>query len=297
MLNVSCTMRILPALMLLLLMPVIGLAEYSTVIEVEGQACMGDDKSRRDTEREALQQVQRTAVEHSQTWLRSETTVQNMILEKDLIEAFARATVTILEELEKAWFTDARTGDCFRIRVRAEVVPKLPESPESKDVPDSGQSTELNPRGPLDVRLWTSQEVYREGERMRIYVQGNKPFYAVIHYHDANGGILQLLPNAHRAEHYFNGSVIYEIPSGRDAFDLIVTPPYGTETIRLYAATSPLGPLTLKNLGPVYAVENQGTEIAKLTRGVAIVLKEPGNPSEIAAAEFVERHQEVNTQP
>jgi hypothetical protein len=50
---------------------------------------------------------------------------------------------------------------------------------------------------------------------------------------------VQLLPNSYRAENYFNGGVVYEVPSGNDRFDLEVSPPFGKENIFVYASSSP----------------------------------------------------------
>jgi hypothetical protein len=93
--------------------------------------------------------------------------------------------------------------------------------------------------------LWTDKQTYKQGEKITIYLKGNKPFHARILYKDAACDLLQLLPNPHRPENYFNGGVIYEIPSGNDRFDLEVTPPFGQEDILIYAGTSPLGDINL----------------------------------------------------
>ncbi|TET95441.1 MAG: DUF4384 domain-containing protein [Desulfobacteraceae bacterium] len=81
------------------------------------------------------------------------------------------------------------------------------------------------PNAPLTVNLWTDKERYQIGEKIKIYLKGNKPFYARIVYHDAVDRLIQLMPNPYRSENYFNGGVIYEIPSGRDKFELEVSPP------------------------------------------------------------------------
>ena len=66
-------------------------------------------------------------------------------------------------------------------------------------------------------------------------MKGNKPFYVRVVYEDADGSILQLLPNPYRQDNYFNGGVVYEIPSGNDRFELEVSPPFGEENIVVYA--------------------------------------------------------------
>jgi len=63
----------------------------STIVEAEGRAAMGEDKSRKATQEIALKEAKRTAAESAATFIKSETTVKNHEEEKDLIEAFSAA--------------------------------------------------------------------------------------------------------------------------------------------------------------------------------------------------------------
>src|SRR5271157_5079378 len=94
-------------------------AAQSTITEADGYACMGYDKSRKQAEDEALTNAKRKAVEYASTYIKSETQVKDFQLQKDLIEAYANATVKIIQEIEKAWYKDASSGDCFRVKVKA----------------------------------------------------------------------------------------------------------------------------------------------------------------------------------
>lgn len=76
-------------------------ASQSTVTEVEGNACMGDDKSRKQTEEYALADAKRKAVEFASTYIKSETEVKDFVLAKDLLSAYAQAEVKVLQELSK----------------------------------------------------------------------------------------------------------------------------------------------------------------------------------------------------
>ena len=89
-------------------------------------------------------------------------------------------------------------------------------------------------------------------------------------YRDAAKNNLQLLPNPYRQDHYFQGGVIYEIPSGMDRFELEVSPPFGEENIMVYASVSELGDLNLKEEGSVYAVKTKSKDIGMKTRSVKI---------------------------
>ena len=71
------------------------------------------------------------------------------------------------------------------------------------------------------VKAWTDKKAYRQGDRIRVYIKGNKPFYARVLYKDASGETIQLLPNAHRSENYFNGGAVYDTTTGRGVAGLV----------------------------------------------------------------------------
>jgi len=261
----------------------------STITEAEGYACMGYDKSRKQTEEEALTNAKRMAVEYASTYIKSETRVKDFQLEKDLIDAYANATVKIIQEVEKAWYRDASSGDCFKLKIKAEVVP------DEKAMTKISKGAEFadDPSAPLNVQVWTDKKEYRQSEKIRIYLKGNKPFYARVLYKDAKGDLLQILPNPFRADNYFHGGVVYEFPSGNDKFELQVTPPFGEEGIIVYAGTNALGEIDLKDIGAVYEIKTKQQDIGVKTRAVKIRPKEEGKES--AASEFYEGKVTVKT--
>jgi hypothetical protein len=264
-------------------------AAQSTITEAEGNACQGDERSRRQTEQAALADAKRNAAEAAVTYVKSESRVEDFTVEKDIIAAYTNAAVKILEVRDKAWHRDPAAGECYRVRIRAEVVPdvKAPaESPAGAPIPAASG-------GPLQVRIWTDKSAYREGEKIRIRLQGNRPFYARILYRDASGGLLQLLPNPHRTDDYFQGGVTYELPAEGDRFDLAVSTPFGAEDILVYASTSPLGNIDLAAAGAVFQVETRPADVATRTRGVRIEAR-PG-AGQPAAAGFVESKVTIKT--
>lgn len=265
-------------------------ADQSVIVQAEGYSCMGDDKSRSQTRADALTDAKRKAADQAGTYVVSETSVKDYITEKDVIDAYARATVKILEELESRWSKDSTAGECYHLRVKAEVIP---DEQAMQARADTGRDPMDDPSGPLTVDVWTDSEAYRAGDRMKVFLKGNKPFYARVVYRDAQGTLVQLLPNAHRTAHYFNGGTVYEIPAGRDAFTLEVTPPFGKETVTVYAGTRPLGDLDMQDAGGVYLVRDGADAVGVKTRGVMITHE--AGPSGVA--EFVESNRAVTTRP
>jgi hypothetical protein len=255
-------------------------AAQSTIKIAEGSACMGDDKSRKQTETAAMADAKRNAIESVQTYMSSATEVKDFELQKDLVSAYANATVSVIEEMEKGWYKDPSLGDCFKVKIKAEVIPDEKAMEKAKD-------TALNdPSLPLSVKVWTDKATYREGEKIKIYLQGNKPFFARVIYRDAAKNNLQLLPNPYRQDNYFQGGVIYAIPSGTDKFELEVNPPFGEESIMIYASVSELGDLNLKQEGSVYSVKTKPQDIGIKTRSIKIKDVSPGKAQK--PAEFSE---------
>jgi hypothetical protein len=146
------------------------------------------------------------------------------------------------------------------------------------------QSKELDdPSAPLKVKVWAEKNQYKAGERIKLFLKGNKPFYARVLYKQADGTLVQILPNPYRKDDYFQGGVIYEIPSGPDRFELEVTPPFGEESFIVYASTGELGSLELEQAGGVYKVRTNLDDVGEKTRGIKIV--EAGSKK---GAEFAE---------
>ncbi len=265
-------------------------AAQSTITEADGNACMGDDKSKKQTEQAALADAKKRAVEFASTYIKSETHVKNFELEKDLLSAYANAEVKIIQELDKSWYKDPSSGDCCKIKIKAEIIPDV------KAMEALSKDTRLSddPSAPLKVKAWTDKKEYKAGEKIKVYIRGNKPFYARVLYKDASGETLQLLPNPYRAENYFNGGSVYEIPAGNDKFDLEVSPPFGEENVIVYASSSPLGEISTEAQGGVYQVKTQTRDIGMKTRGVKLAEKTDSKGAS-AASEFFEDKVVVKT--
>ena len=268
-------------------------ASQSVIIESDGYACMGEDKSRKQTEQSAVADAKRKATESAVSYITSETHIKDAMLEKDLLSAYSRAQVKQLQELMKEWYKDAGIGDCYRVKLKVEVIP---DEKALAAISGKGQeSLESNPSAPLAVKLWSDKSDYRQGERIKLYLKGNKPFFAKVVYKDAQGEQVQLLPNPHRKNNYFNGGVVYELPSGEDRFDLEVSPPFGLEKVTVYASTSELGELSVTANNAVYAIRNKSDEVATGTRGVILTAKNSSGKNQ--TAEFSEFTQNIKTNP
>lgn len=281
------------ALFTLLLVPELQ-ASQSMVTEAEGYACMGDDKSRKQTEQAAYSDAKRKAAESALVHIQSESLVKDGTLEKDLVSAYANAQVRVVQEQEKKWYKEEGLGDCFKVRLQAEV---LPDEKAMVALAEGRKSAvENDPAAPLSVLLWTDKKVYRQGERIKIYLKGNKPFYGRIVYRDAGGNLVQLLPNPYREKGYFNGGTVYELPSGEDRYDMEVIAPFGNEDVTVYASTAPPGGVEVEASGGVFGIKTKASDIPLSTRGVKITAKGTGSGAKDGVAEFSEVKAELRTE-
>ncbi|MGD9679215.1 MAG: DUF4384 domain-containing protein [Vulcanibacillus sp.] len=284
-------MKKLFTLLLFTMLPVL-ISSQSVIVESEGIASMGDTKSRKETISDATNNAKKHATENAGTYLKSETVIKNYITEQDVLETYSQAIVKIIEIISGEWFKDSEMGDCYRIAIKAEVIPNFDKM--ENIINDSAMIDD--PTAPLTIKIWTNNKdnTYRKDDKIKIYLKGNKPFYARVVYNQLDGSQVQILPNPFRKDNYFNGSTIYELPSGKDQYALEITPPYGKEDITVYASTEKLGDVKLTDTGNLYVV-NENREDTKIkTRGLKIV--EKNKKSGIKAAEFFETKVEITTE-
>lgn len=265
-------------------------AAQSTITEAEGYSCAGEDKSRKQTELSAMSEARRVAVEYAISYLKSETRIKDYQIEKDMVEAYSNAKVKVIEIKERNWYKDERSGDCYRVKIKAEIIP----DEKAMTSLAANQPTADDPSLPLSVKVWTDKKQYKNKDQIKIFLKGNRPFYARVLYVNVKGESLQLLPNPSRNDNYFNGGVVYEIPSGNDRFELEVNPPFGEEKILVYASSTELGNINVQEAGSFYEVKNNAEDVAVKTRGIQLKAKSQGaRPAE----SFSEEKVAINTLP
>lgn len=267
-----------------------SLAGQSVIIDTDGYACMGDDKSRKQTEEFAFKDAKRKATESASTYIQSETHLKDAIMERDLLSAYANAQVKVVQEFLKEWYKDTGLGECYRVTLKVEVLPD--EKTMKVLARNNTEAVDSDPSAPLSVKVWTDSNEYRQGEKIRVFMKGNRPFFARLMYRDASGALVQILPNPYRKNNYFNGGTIYEVPSGEDRFDLEVSPPFGAEAIMLTAGTNQLGDLDLVPSEGVYAVQTAAKDIAVKTRGIKLVA---GKGTASGITQFAENEVKLKT--
>ena len=209
-------------------------AKAEHCVETEGVAAMGDERSRKQTEDLALDDAKRRAAQRAATYIRSETKGEDYQVKSDVLEAYSNAVVKVLEVVSQGWYKDPDLGECFKVRIRAEV------TPDEQGMADAArQATPGDPADPIHVRLWSDRGC--SADKTRVYLWASELRDIRLRYRDARGKAVLVQPNPDRRDSYFYGRSVYEVPSGLDHFDLLVSSPSAPEKVTLHAGGSTSG--------------------------------------------------------
>lgn len=259
--------------------------KQSSIHEVDGYAYLSENMNITQLRQAAFATAKRQALEMAQTYVKSKTLVEDFETKYDLIWASAEGAVTVLKQKDLGLEDNARYHVWIKAEVKYDLKPIKPGA--------SGASV-MDPGLPLKVQVWTERKTYKEGERIVIFIQGNRDFYGRVVDINPNGEIVQLIPNDYRKDNLFRASTVYRIPDGGDRFNLEVTAPFGEDRIVVYASEVPQGEVSLEPAGSgLNRYRGLKTDLDTGTRGIAVVSKSAGSP---AGACFYEAIWVVNTE-
>lgn len=160
--------------------------------------------------------------------------------------------------------------------------PKTGKRPEAKA---------LDRAGFLDVRLWTEQKEYEDGQKITLYLQGNRDFQGKIIKIDPKGQVHQILPNNYRQLSSFEKGKRYCLPDEGDRYQLTVQPPFGTVRFIVYATSLPMSQVNLATAtGGIFRYRGSEKFFGRSVRHVI-------PPGEEQLAEFYEAVWEIKTVP
>ena len=224
--------RLIILLNFVVLSVVFGQGKHTTIVIADGYAHYEPDKSESQIRDEALLQAKRTALEKVKTRIRSISRVDQNTLTYDVIETDTEGSLRILETQDFGF----NQRNQYHVRIRVEVEHTIPFEM------DTTASLSINKIPLLTVRVWTDQKKYHLGQKMQVYFQGNKPYYALVVYRTVKDEWIQILPNPKRLSNHFASGEVVPLPNQEDPFDLIANPPIGTEEVIVLASTKQLTP-------------------------------------------------------
>jgi serine/threonine protein kinase len=257
----------------------------SAIVEANGFALVSKEKTIKELQQEAFTDARRQAVESARTYIQQLTNVRGIKITFNVAQIHGQVELKILEQKDFG----IEEGKHYHVWIKAEVQYKLGKPTEALSI------ALFEPEAPLTVKVWTNKKTYYYGEEMKIYLQGNKPFYARIIYVDISGKIVQLLPNAYRTQNSFENGKTYMIPDQGERFKLEIEPPFGLEKVMVLASTSPLGDVSMEKLNNgTYSYRGSIETLGTRSRGIKITPTEPDKQYG-GSAEFYEALWEVQT--
>ncbi|MBU0987661.1 MAG: DUF4384 domain-containing protein [Proteobacteria bacterium] len=248
----------------------------SFIRSVDGYAFLSEDMTLAQTREAAFVNAKRQAVEMVRTYIQSKTKVEDFVLKSDKITASSEGAVTVLEQKDHG----VEDNNRYHVWIKAEVEYGLTPKGEAD------KEHAMDPDAPLTVKVWTPEKLYKDGENITIYIQGNRNFYARIVNISSDREIIQLLPNEYRKINYFEAGKTYKIPDRGDLFSLTVRAPFGEDQIVVYASEVPLGRVDMEQVGQgLSRYSGTRSAFAAQTRGIAVM---GADTSAESGAEFYE---------
>jgi hypothetical protein len=171
-----------------------------------------------------------------------------------------------------------------------------PSSSASATASSIGSIAADSGKGGLKVSVSTERgagAVYREGEKMVVLVTVNKRAWLKVYHIDAAGVLRLIWPNAFTPGRRLDQGAIVSIPGPDDAFSFDMTPPFGTEFIKVIASTRPFAADETVSSGSSSFAELGTDARGAMTRGIKVnpVAEGPAEEAEAMASYVITKAQ------
>ena len=90
----------------------------------------------------------------------------------------------------------------------------------------------------IDVKITThlgDQQSFVEGDKISFFLSLNQDAYIYLYYLDANGNLLQLMPNQRMPDNFYSSGLFMPVPPAKQQFQFIIRAPFGEEHIFVLA--------------------------------------------------------------
>jgi len=83
------------------------------------------------------------------------------------------------------------------------------------------------------------QQQFQQGDEISFLLSLDKDAHIYVIYEDASGQRLQIIPNAVQPDNFYRAGFFLAIPGQDSAFRFIIQPPFGKETLWVFATDKP----------------------------------------------------------
>ncbi|MEA3470736.1 MAG: DUF4384 domain-containing protein [Thermodesulfobacteriota bacterium] len=208
----------------------------------------------------ALSKARRSILVGVRGYLDSALTIGEERLEYDIVKDGDGHPVRILQKKDLGLDERGR----YHMQVTGEVRYTLRELIYESRIRSAALMKEGNP---LTVKVWTDRKEYEEGDKIQVFVEGNRNFYGKVIRVDAEGKATQILPNNYRQISYFKKGKTCTVPDEGDRFIMEVTPPFGKERFVVFASGEPLSRRNMKTVaGGLYQYRGRFSSLERSVR-------------------------------
>ena len=130
----------------------------------------------------------------------------------------------------------------------------------------------------LHAELNHQSAEYAAGEFLSLQVRSERDAYVYVQYQQADGAVYQVFPNSIQPDNHVTAGETVRIPGADDLFRWEVGPPFGAESIKVVASTTPIEVLAEPDLSDERFNRVEGTIVGKAA--AALAKADPGTWAE-----------------
>ena len=101
---------------------------------------------------------------------------------------------------------------------------------------------DTNNNNTINVEITThlgDKQTFKEDDRLSFLVSLDRDAYLLMIYEDAAHNLIQVIPNRYRDSNHYQAGLFVSVPNREEPFRFVVTPPFGKETLWVFAADKP----------------------------------------------------------
>lgn len=83
------------------------------------------------------------------------------------------------------------------------------------------------------------KQTFKEKDRLSFLVSLDHDAYLLMIYEDAAQNLIQVIPNRYRDDNQYRAGLFISVPNRDEPFRFTVSPPFGRETLWVFAASKP----------------------------------------------------------
>ena len=101
---------------------------------------------------------------------------------------------------------------------------------------------DTNAKNIINVEITThlgDKQTFKEDDRLSFLVSLDRDAYILMIYEDAAHNLIQVIPNRYRDSNRYQAGLFISVPNREEPFRFVVSPPFGKETLWVFASDKP----------------------------------------------------------